>query len=442
MFEEQPNNPLVVVGAVVVIALAGMVAWSSLHEPAGRTGAVYVDAAVTARLGAEPPGPEVSMNALPAVKTTEPGMLPFRSVDAVMAALLQALSSPRAVPNEAVLTFRTRQAMKDFLRQASQHGLRVIGSVDGLHAVRVGFDDARSLRNYLSSAGADKPAVEANYWMVVPRLPKEDATNQGGVVPVGGRLFSDINAAGDRSQWGRGVTVAVLDTGVKAHPTFGETQVMHLDLVNDGKAFHSHGTSVASLIAGQDEQAPGVAPAASILDIRIADDKGYSVTSLVAQGIVEAVDRGVTLINISMGGYDDSGVLRQAVAYAASKGVPIFAAAGNDGYNQLAYPAAIPSVIAVGSVAGDDKQAYFSNSGSNLDLTAPGVGLITAWDVNKIASVSGTSQSSAVAAGAAAATASFGYRADTLESLLKQNARTTGASQDKIGAGVIQLPAH
>ncbi len=441
MLEERSNSPFILAGAVLVIALTGLVVWSSLKQPEAASSNAYVDGTVVARLETQSrpatDGSSMAASKPQTLDAADPSMI----TDSLMALIQRMLSGPRVVPNEALLTFRSKAAQAAFMRKAAGYGLRLVGTVNGLNAVRVGFDDPHALRDYLAAAGADKPTVEANYWLAVPHLPKSDETNQGGAVPVHD-LFSDINATGDRSQWGKGVTVAVLDTGVKDHLTFAPGQVTHVDLLNDGKPFHSHGTSVASLIAGQDEQAPGVAPATQLLDIRVADEKGYSVTSMVAQGIIEAVDRGANLINISLGGYDDSPILRQAVAYAASKGVPIFAAAGNDGYTELAYPAAISSVVSVGSVAGDDKQAYFSNSGNNLDFAAPGVGLTTAWDTNKIASVSGTSQSSAVATGVAAATLSMGISASNLDQQLKQRARATGATKDKVGAGVIQLPAH
>lgn len=440
MIEERTSSPLTIAGAFIVLALAGMVAWTSLKPPDNNGPSAYVDATVASRLGtmpAEPKNPvEPPAPGPPAADSS------LSSGDPLDALIKQALGSPRAVPNEAVLLFGSKDLMARFIREAAKYGLRIVKTTNGINAVRIGFDDVSSLKNYLTAAGPNKPILDANHWLTVPPLPTEDKNNQGGSVPVGSHLFTEINATGDRSGWGKGITVAVLDTGVKNHPTFGADQVAHLDLVNDGKPFHSHGTSVASLIAGEDEQAPGVAPASKILDIRVANDKGFSVTSVLAQGIVEAVDRGATLINISMGGYDDSLVLRQAVEYARQKGVPIIAAAGNDAYDQLAYPAAIPGVISVGSVAGDGKQAYFSNSGSGLAVSAPGVDLTTAWSTNKIATVSGTSHSAAVTSGVASAALTLGISPSDLFAQMQNNARKTGAPKDKVGAGIVQVPKH
>jgi thermitase len=359
--------------------------------------------------------------------------------DPLMASIRKVLETAHAVPNEALLTFKTKADLAQFLRLAGGFGLKIIGTVDGLNAARVGFENASKLRDYLAAAKANAPSLEANQWMTVPRLPKEDAGNQSGSVPVGDNFLADINAVGDRTAWGKGIKVAVLDTGVKDHSTFGSGQVTHIDLVNDGKPLHSHGTSVASLIAGQDERVPGVAPGAEILDIRVADGKGYSVSSVLAQGIIEATNRGARIINISMGGYDDSALLRQAVAYAQQKGAFIVAAAGNESYDQLVYPAAIEQVVSVASVDGQNKQAYFSNSGKNLDFAAPGVGLSTAWETNMVATASGTSQSAGVVSGIMAANLSLGVRAPDLLRQMQRDARVTGAPPNQVGSGVARV---
>jgi Subtilase family len=362
-----------------------------------------------------------------------------RAADPLMEEITKKLADPSAVPNEALLTFRSRGDLALFLRQAAQHGLHLIGTLDALNTVRVGFGDREALRKYLSSAGSQRPELESNNWYTVPRLPKNDETNQGGASPVGSSLMSRINASGDRSEWGKGVLVAVLDTGVKDHPTFAQGQVTHLDLVADGQPFHSHGTSVASLIVGSDERVPGVAPQAKILDIRVANDKGFSVTNVLAQGIIEATNRGAQVINISMGGYSDSALLRQAVGYASNKGVLVVAAAGNESYDQLAYPAAIPQTIAVGSVDGSNRQAYFSNSGVGLDFVAPGVGVTTAWDSDKSALVSGTSHSTGIVSGIVAANLSRGILPGQMQVQMQQDAQATGAPPAKVGFGVARV---
>ena len=358
--------------------------------------------------------------------------------DGLMAEITGLFKSATAVPDEVLLTFRDKRALEAFLRKAKGLGLEVVGTINGLNSVRVRFASPEALRDYLAGAGAERPTMEANHWMAVPSLAKPDPNNQGGSQPSGTKFLDEVNATGDRSGWGKGVTVAVLDTGVKGNPTFGESQVSHVDLVNDGTAFHSHGTSVASLIAGQDERVPGVSPDANILDIRVANDKGYSVTSVLAQGIMTATDMGAQVINISMGGYDDSQMLREAVAYALSKGALIVAAAGNEKLDQLAFPARINGVISVGSVDAGGNQAFFSNSGPGLIFVAPGVGLPVAWDSNKMAIASGTSQSAAVVSGLAAYYFSLGLSRQEVINRMESFAKALQGNANQVGYGIPQ----
>jgi len=182
-----------------------------------------------------------------------------------------------------------------------------------------------------------------------------------------------------------------------------------------------------------------VAPGAQLLDVRVVGADGYTVGSLLAQGIVTATDHGAQVINISLGGYGDSTLLQQSVDYAFQHGVVVVAAAGNQAYNELASPASYPGVISVGSVDANGQQAYFSNSGQGLSLTAPGVGVVTAWNTNQLALASGTSQSSALVAGATAAYLGWGISSSNVANQLKTDARPTGASVDQVGAGILTI---
>ncbi len=369
-----------------------------------------------------------------------PLVVPIDPKQELLEGLEAMAANPNAVANEMMLTFRDKASRDAFVKRLAGYGLQSLGGIDALNTVRVGYKNLAQLRDFIAdSEGAATP--EANLWMSVPQEPGVDAKNEGGSTPFarGQQMMDAISAGGDRTQWGQSVKVAVLDTGVMDHPTFGKDQVTHLDLVNDGKTFHSHGTSVASLIAGQNPQAPGVAPAAEILDIRVASPDGYTVSSILSQGIIEAVDRGATVLNISLGGYGDSAVLRSALEYAWSKGAVVVAAAGNEGYDQLALPASIEGVLSVGSVDADGKQASFSNSGQGLGLVAPGVGVVSAWETDKVALASGTSQSTGLVSGAAAAYLAWGVQAKDVAARLKTDATPTGAAQTQVGSGILTV---
>jgi hypothetical protein len=99
---------------------------------------------------------------------------------------------------------------------------------------------------------------------------------------------------------------------------------------------------------------------------------GLGGVSGIGQAIRDATNEGADIINLSLELSIDTTVLRSAVQYAVSRGVLIVAAAGNQGNVLVSYPAAYPSVLAVGATGYYDERAYYSNRGSELDLMAPG----------------------------------------------------------------------
>ena len=345
---------------------------------------------------------------------------------------------------EALLKFKSAQAMNAFLKRAQRQGVRVLGRLDGLRALRVGYDQLEQLRDAIGDDAEVVDDISGNYLVKVPDfLQKEDRPGGVGSESFNGRGFlRAVHATGDRSTWGQGVTVAVVDTGVENHPTFGDGQITHYDLVNDGKPFDGHGTGMASLIAGQDWQAPGIAPASHILDVRVADGDGMSSSFKLAEGIVQAANAGAQVINISLGSYGDSQVLRDAVAYAQSRGAVIVGAAGNDATsNLLAYPAAISTVVSVGGVDAKLNQAYFSNSGLGLDVTAPAVGIQSAYGKDSIVEGDGTSQATAIASGVLAAGISSGATTSWgAADWLKQNVLDLTLPPERGGTGMVQVP--
>ena len=353
------------------------------------------------------------------------------------------LNAPGAIRNEVLLKFRSPEDLRTFLSRAGGSNIEVLGRLDSLSAARVGFGQLDQLRAFMENDVSIYEGIDANFMVSVPRGPDPESRPAGsGAAPFRGEAFLEaIGADGNRSTWGREVTVAVLDTGVEDHRTFGKGQITHLDLVNDGQPFDGHGTAVASLIGGQDEQASGVAPASHILDVRVANSHGESNSFTLADGIMQAVDAGAQVINISLGSYGDAPVVREAVAYAQSKGAVVLAAAGNDQTaNQLAYPAAISSVVSVGGVDANFQQAYFANSGQGLDVTAPAVGIQSAYGMDSIVVGDGTSQATAIASGIVAYGLSSGSTTTSgAADWLKHNALPLTLPPERGGAGMTQV---
>ncbi|MFF4492116.1 S8 family serine peptidase [Streptomyces sp. NPDC001544] len=189
---------------------------------------------------------------------------------------------------------------------------------------------------------------------------------------------------------GKGVKVAVIDTGVNADTPSLKGQVL-TDEVPKAVAYHAtddyagHGTSMAALIAGTGAGGglKGLAPGAKIVPYRvqlagIKDGKEKENTPEAWQALRAAADTDAKIINMSFG--DMIGDQAEAaVKYAASKGKLLVAAVGNNGVNSYTdFPAAYPYVLGVAAVDKSLTVSKFSSSGGYADLAAPGEG-ITAY---------------------------------------------------------------
>ncbi|MEU1041845.1 S8 family serine peptidase [Streptomyces sp. NPDC005907] len=217
---------------------------------------------------------------------------------------------------------------------------------------------------------------------------------------------------------GKGIKVAVLDTGVNAStPALAgrllTDEIPHEVAYGATKDYRGHGTSMAELIAGTGRGGglQGLAPGAKIIPIRVAlasmkDKEEQKRTPSPADAIRAAADTDAQIINMSFGGDlpdDDS---KAAVKYAASKGKLLFAAVGNEGDedNFIGFPAAYPEVVGVGAADKSGAVGKFSQSGDYISLAAPGLDVPT-WCDNTFQSYcenKGTSQASAIASAAAA----------------------------------------
>jgi type VII secretion-associated serine protease mycosin len=242
----------------------------------------------------------------------------------------------------------------------------------------------------------------------------------------------DVRAAWETTR-GKGVTVAVVDTGtdpkqadLAGSVTTGPNMLAAVD--GDTRPIRLHGTGMASLIAGhghgpgRQNGVMGVAPEARILAIRVIGEKGDPSFPLtrssdeaedsVARGIRHAADQKVDVINLSLGKYDENPTDREAIAYAIGKGVVVVSAAGNDGdkkgrldsdgFAPYSYPASYPGVIAVAATDADHRRAKFSNTNYSVLVSAPGDGIASAGPGGDYYLSSGTSDATALVSGIAA----------------------------------------
>jgi len=292
---------------------------------------------------------------------------------------------PSYRPNELVLRFRQSASRERALGVAEATGSEVVYSarhVSGLHVVTVptGMTLAQTIAAYRQRP--DVQYAEPNYIdypFFVPDDPRFD--EQWHLAKIGCPI------AWDTIRGRAKVIVALIDTGVAfkdlpGHPQApdlaGTTFVAPWDAV-DGDTEplddENHGTHVCGTIAQTTNNAlgvAGVAPLTSIMPIRSLGPGGGSHVHF-ADACHYAADNGAHLISYSAGG-THSETKYEGVTYASGKGVLICAAMGNDGVldSDYAYPGRYPEVIGVAASTLTDQRAYYSNYGSDVDLTGPG----------------------------------------------------------------------
>lgn len=217
---------------------------------------------------------------------------------------------------------------------------------------------------------------------------------------------------------GKGVTVAVIDSGVGSVPELEGQVLPGKDYAksydgsyegNERNDYDNHGTTMAALIAGTGKHpsgdgASGLAPGAKILPIRVPHEFN-STRPIWTQAIRYAADSDAKIISISLATEQDDPARLEAVKYALSKGKLIFAGVGNDGEstNRVLYPAATPGVVGVGAIDPEGAATKESQHGPQVDLTAPGIDIVTACGGKTgVCKNHGTSDATALASASAA----------------------------------------
>ncbi|AKB24932.1 hypothetical protein MSMTP_1463 [Methanosarcina sp. MTP4] len=306
---------------------------------------------------------------------------------------------------------------------------------------RLRFNPAKDLNNAAEKLSNVESVVEVspNYFrfsLVTPNDPLY--STEWGLEKI------NCSEAWNRTTGSASVTVAVVDTGVDLdHPDLQENLLPGYDMVdlvgvspepgwhfegdfltrdNNPQDEVGHGTHVAGTIAALTNNAIGVAGVTwkcKILPVKVLARIVHNIHGWVsgvgsavdiAAGIRHAADHGAHIINLSLGGYNDTFVERNAVAYAIMKGCVVVAAMGNDDVSDLSYPAAYPDVVAVGAINQSEQRVtkkntngwWGSNTGSHIDLVAPGLMIrSTDWN-NTYSHKSGTSMAAPHVSGVAA----------------------------------------
>jgi major intracellular serine protease len=216
---------------------------------------------------------------------------------------------------------------------------------------------------------------------------------------------------------GKGITVAILDTGCDSrHPDLQEQIIGGRNFTDDDGGnpdifldYNGHGTHVAGTIAAQqnDKGVVGVAPEASLLIIKVLNKKGSGQYEWIINGINYAIEQKANIISMSLGGPNDLPELYEAIKKAVANNILVVCAAGNEGdgddsTDEFAYPGRYNEVISVGAINLERRLSDFTNSHDEIDLVAPGEKILSTYLNGKYATLSGTSMAAPHVSGALA----------------------------------------
>lgn len=333
------------------------------------------------------------------------------------------LRADTAIPNELIVRLKAGSSANiDAL--AKSLGATVVGRADDLKAYRLKWDTAEAAsesRRALQDNG-DVASVDSNYVVNRPGQPES----------VSGLNVPALNLRAKSGDDGR-VVVGLIDTAVQRQGTalqdFLLTEVQVAGKTAAVTDQPTHGTSMAETLLRGLSFAPDSAQGTSvrILPVDVYGNGESTTTFEIGKGIYEAVNRGATIINLSLGGASDSSFVHDLIVSAHNQGVVFLASAGNEPVTTPTYPAAYPEVIAVTASTRGGELASYANRGDFVDVMAPGTSVVTYFNRSYV--VVGTSPAAAYVSALAANTqATTGKTGAALEAAIKAGISTPKAT--------------
>jgi hypothetical protein len=349
-------------------------------------------------------------------RTSGPSQLyVFRSSQDQATRLIKApaLKAGQPIPNQLVVKLKpgSRTKIDDLARAL---GARVIGRMDAQNTYLLEFDDeaaTESAREKLLD-NPDVESVDSNYTVLRPPAPSLSQS-----------AAADLQLQPRSNDSNCQLVIGLIDTPVQSLGSNLNAFVKpSISVAGDSSVPPNqltHGTAMAETILRALQAKSGGSTSVRIQPVDIYGNSEATSTFNVAAGIVQAVNNGANIINLSLGSSGNSQLLHNTITEVSKQGIPIYAAAGNEPVTTPTYPAAFPEVIAVTASDRSGEIASYANRGSFVKVIAPGDNVVSFNGQNYL--VQGTSTSTALASGMAAGLADSAHAcADQAQALLQK----------------------
>ncbi|WP_372629212.1 S8 family peptidase [Cohnella sp.] len=343
------------------------------------------------------------------------------------------------------IVFRRSQDYHSCLKHLSAAGIRPVKQVDSMRMICCHGDKGaywKQLRSHPRIALVERDRKVKAHGLASPKLPGLSAV-------VKSRIPWNVHRVKAPPVWpasnsGASIKIAILDTGIARHPDLaiagGVNTITGKSYADD----NGHGTHVAGIAAATGRRRIyGVAPKVELYAVKVLDENGSGFISDIIEGIEWCLARGIRILNMSFGLAADSALLRNAIRQARRRGAVIVASAGNSGaaLSQIDAPARYPETIAVAATTRANRAASFSSRGRGIDLSAPGVSILSTWLHGTYRRESGTSMSAPHVTGAAALLRGVRPKLTATEVArrLKQAALRIPGGKTAVGCGLLQI---
>ena len=314
--------------------------------------------------------------------------------DATQRVQRRELAKAKPIADELVL-LRKPGSKEDAEELAKRLGAKITGRVNEFGAYRLKFADENTARHALTELNGNPDFnVDFNYSMPRPVTAEALAASSA----LGLALKPDASAPAGQ------LIVGLIDAAVQKNSPYSEFLLAGVSVAGEsipGSTSPTHGTSMfETLLRGlASTQDKNGTTSVRVLPVDVYGDAENTSTFNVARGIVEALNAGATIINLSLASPGDSQLLHNVIIKGAERGALFIAAAGNEPTTLPNFPAAYPEVLAV-TAGGRSGLASYANRGEFVDVAAPGSSII--YFGGKAYMVSGTSASTAYISGLAA----------------------------------------